>query len=205
MPTATSPLGGPSDSPPVRARQVLIPKSRLPGFNEQWVWDHASTRRGPGEQPPGVCLQSSLTAIGGVVEYRRSYSSSLSRRDTAVQVGVVFPDEQTATTAVDVLRAWQQRCDAHATEEGDLLRVQVSAVRTVRTKVGAGEQWMVTYRPVPGEPDSVWFNAEGYVRDGDTLTYLVIRSAGQDYNYPSGAEPIDNALRTAGRYLLKTR
>lgn len=204
-PATTSPTGDPSDSPLARAREALIPKSRFPGFNAQWVWDEASTRRGPGEQPPGVCLQSSLTAIGGVVEYRRSYSSSLSRRDFAVHLSVVFPDEQTATTAVDVLQAWQGRCETHATEADGLKRVSVSSARSVTTKVGTGEQWMVTYRPVPGEPDSVWFNAEGYVRDGDTLTYLVIRSAGQDYNYPAGGEPVDVGLRTAGRYLLNTR
>jgi hypothetical protein len=181
-----------------------LPKATLPGFNETWVWDQATTTRGPGRRPPGVCLQTSLTAIGGFAEARRDYTSSLSEDADATVNSVVFPDSQTATNVAAVLGAWQQRCRRHATRELALNDVQASAVDTVATRVGDGVHWLVTYGPAP-DPESQWFDAEGYVVDGDTLTYVVIRVAGQDYNYAAGRSPIERALRQAAARLEQTR
>ncbi len=145
-----------------------------------------------------------MISIGGSVAYRTDYGSSRSTDADAVQVTAVFPDEQTASTAEQILVAWHDRCQQRVDKQG-LEDAEVSAISEVPTDVGPGRRWMTTYRPVPGEPDSVWFNAEGFVRSADMITYLVIRNAGQDYNYPRGKEPIDHALKVAARYLRTQR
>ena len=202
-PTTTRPTP-PASSAAGRARAALIKTAELPGFNEEWVWDRHRTLRGPGEEPPPVCSVTSMISIGGVVASRTDYRSSLSEDASAVQVTAVFPDEETAVTAEQVLVAWHDRCQQRVDKQG-LEDAKVTATAEVKTDVGPGLQWMTTYRPVPGEPDAVWFNAEGFVRSTDMITYLVIRNPGQDYTYPRGKEPIDNALKVAGRYLRSQR
>lgn len=202
-PTATTPTP-PASSAAGRARAAQIKAAELPGFNVQWVWDRHRTIRGPGRQPPPVCGVTSMISIGGSVAYRTDYGSSRSTDADAVQVTAVFPDEQTASTAEQILVAWHDRCQQRVDRQG-LEDAEVSAISEIPTDVGPGRRWMTTYRPVPGEPDSVWFNAEGFVRSADMITYLVIRNAGQDYNYPRGKEPIDIALKVAARYLRTQR
>ncbi len=202
-PTTTRPTP-PASSAAGRARAALIKAAELPGFNEEWVWDRHRTLRGPGKEPPPVCSVTSMISIGGVVASRTDYGSSLSENASAVQVTAVFPDEETAVTAEQVLVAWHDRCQQSVDKQG-LEDAKVTAMSEIKTDVGPGRQWMTTYGPVPGEPDAVWFNAEGFVRSTDMITYLVIRNAGQDHNYPRGKEPIDNALKVAGRYLRTQR
>ncbi|MGH3470891.1 MAG: hypothetical protein ACRDPG_02435 [Nocardioidaceae bacterium] len=149
-------------------------------------------------------MRASLTAIGAVHEVRRDFSSHLSKLDRATQITAVFPDEHTAITAADVLGAWQQGCASHAQSMG-LKHVAVHAPEQLQTPVGPAEDWMVTFRPVPQGRTASWWNAEGFVRDGDTLTYLVIVSAGQDYDYPTGQQPMERALAVAGLALKRSR
>lgn len=197
--------GTPSDSTAQRARKAQIPAAELPGFNDEWSWTAAGSGPGSGRELPSVCLQSSLTAIGAVTEYRTDYGSSLDDNSSAVQFTAVFPDEQTAVTASDVLDAWHRNCTRHATQDLGLEQVDVSNVSPVSTTVGPGMEWLTTYRPVAGDPDAAWFQAQGFVRDGDTLTYLIITTAAQDYNYEQGQEPVSLALEVAGHYLAETR
>lgn len=209
-PSASAPPDSPDsgatgdDSSAARAHRSLIPKAKLPGFNEQWVWDGAETLRSGGRTPPGVCLQASLTAIGGFAEARRDYTSSLSADAHATVLSAVFPDPQTTRTAVSVLSAWQDRCQRYATQELGYRDVRVTETETEPTRVGPGVHWLVSHLPGP-DRESRWFDAEGYVVDGDTLTYVVIRVAGQDYNYEAGQSPVEQTLRVAGKRLQRTR
>lgn len=200
-PSATTSSPAEQDSSPGRAQQAQIPAEQLPGFNEEWRW--TATRRV--QNATSLCMLSSLESIGAVNQVSTKFTSSASKTTSAVQITGVFPDEHTALTAVAVLDAWQGKCADYAAQDVGLNHVEVSDQREVTTSVGSGRQWMVTYRPVPGQPDSVWFDSEGFVRDGDTLTYVLYKSAGQDYNYETGQEPIDRALAVAGDYLERTR
>lgn len=202
--TSTPPDDNPSDSDPARAKQAQIPARQLPGFNPEWKWTKRSSGPGPGQDVPSVCMQSSLTAIGGVAEYRTDFDSPLDDSSWAVQETVVFPDEQTAITSESVLDAWQKKCARYAKSAG-LKDVKVTRLSEVSTATGPGQQWLVMYGPVPGDPDASWMQAEGYVRDGDTMTYLVMTTAGQDYNYESGQEPVAQGLQVAAERLLATR
>ncbi len=145
-----------------------------------------------------------MIAIGGFAEARRDYSSSLTDEAGATVISVVFPDAETARSAVSVLAAWQQRCAAYAEDELGRTRVRVSSAEQVRTVVGPATHWLVTHGPAPGRGSS-WFDAEGYVVDGDTLTYTVIRVVSQDYSYPAGRSPIEETLLVAGARLARTR
>lgn len=199
------PSEGNSNSKPKRAKKSRIEAEELPGLNDDWEWTQESSGKGPGQDMSSVCMVASLTAIGGVAEHRTDYGNDQTDTARATLHTVVFPDEKTATNAVRVIEAWHDACKARAKDTLGLKKARVSKISKVDTSVGDGEQWMVTYRPVPNEPDSVWFQAEGFVRDGDTLSYLIVVSAGQDYNYERGHEPIDEALRIAADRLLATR
>jgi hypothetical protein len=147
-------------------------------------------------------MTTSLTAIGAVSEYRTDFAVRGSDADTAVQMTAVFPDTVTARTSATVLDAWQQSCGAHATTDLGYRRVRVGPVGDVATSVGVGHAWPLTYRSTTGSVPQDWSQAEGYVTDNDTMTYLVIRrSAGQTGPPP----PIDDALAVAGDFLVSSR
>jgi hypothetical protein len=202
-PSATSDPD-PSDSTSKRAKKAQIPAAKLPGLNQEWVWSKTGAGPGPGEEVPSVCQKASLTSIGAVSEYRTDYGSPVDDQAYAVQMTGVFPDEQTIATAISVLEAWHKTCRAHAREQG-LKRVDVGDLTAVSTAAGEGQQWLTTYGPVAGAPDDTWFEASGFVADGDTLTFLVMTNAGQDYNYEGGEQPMDHAVEVAGQYLVNSR
>lgn len=202
---ATSAPDQGGNSLPGRARKSRIPAASLPGFNDEWVWQQAASGPGPSEHLPGLCLRSSLTAIGAVAEHRTDFTSDLSDTESAVQLTAVLPDEQTAQTASDVLLTWQGDCDNHARSELGLKGVEVGSPEETPTDVGPAVHWLSTYGPVEGDPDAAWFVAEGFVSDGDTLTYLVMTSVGQDYSYPPGSTPIERSLQVAADALINSR
>lgn len=189
------------DSPPSRAGQAQIPAARLPGFSTSWRWTSTGT---PHDQL-SPCLLTPLTSIGAVRQVGRTYrGSSEARTSGAAQLTGVFPDEHTARTAEAVLVAWHDRCAGRAKQLG-LQDVNVSEMRGVPTTVGTAYQWTLRFGPVVGEPHSLWFVSQGFVRDGDTITVLVYRSARQDYKYAPGQEPVDRGLQVASNYLKATR
>lgn len=200
------PDDNPNDSAASRAKKAQIPAKKLPGFNDQWEWAKQSSGPGLGQDMPSVCMQAPFSAIGATEDgqYRTDFNSPLDDRSWAVQQTVVMPDEQTGKRVEAVLTSWQQKCAKQAKKLG-LKKVDVSPATEVPTATGTGTQWLVTYRPVPGDPDASWLQAEGFVRDGDTLTYLVMTTAGQDYNYESGQEPMAQALQVAAKRLLASR
>lgn len=194
----------PNGSNVKRAERAQMPADELPGLNDEWVWQQESEGEGPGERPPSVCMQTSLESIGAVGEYRTDYTSSLDDQVRAVQLTAVFPDAQTANLASTVLNSWHAACKANATSLG-LKKVKVGPITKVPTSVGTGKTWLTTYGPVKGHPDDSYFHAEGFVTDGDTMTYVVFISPGQDYNYPDGETPAELALKLGADYLESSR
>lgn len=194
----------PEGSTAERAEQAQIPAHLLPGYNDQWVWQRFESGSGSFKpRQPSVCLQASLTSIGAVADYRTSYSGPGATDTTAFQMTAVFPDEQTAQTASQVLVAWHNQCHAYASRSWE--QVNVGGVSAVPTVVGPGSAWLTTYKPVPGVPHAGYLDELGFVLDGDTMTVVVMLEVGQDYDYPAGHTPVDEALRVAGRYLVRSR
>jgi hypothetical protein len=190
-----------------RAKQSQVALADMPGFNSDWVWDKASGNAGPRPTSPGQsrCMQASLTAIGGVVEYSTAYTVAGDSEDEAVLTTAVFPDEHTAQMAESVLASWQQRCRVYLSRQPGVDQVAITDDRPTGTSIGPAHSRLVGFGPVQGDPESGYFNGEGYVRDGDVISYLVMHNVGQDYNYEEGREPVQLGLKAAADALERTR
>jgi hypothetical protein len=195
----------PDGSSASRARASRIPADELPGLNDAWTWRVESRGPGPGEFPPSLCTLSSLESIGASSTYRTDYDSKASKADRATVMTAVFPDEHTATLAKTVLRSWHAQCERRLKNQLGYKRVSVSPIDEIATDVGPAEHWLSAYGPLNDNPDEGWFQAEGFVADGDTLTYVVILSVGQDYDYEPGQQPVELALGIAGAKLAQSR
>jgi len=199
--TLPTPTTSSTPAPTRRLRAALVPAAELPGFNDSWTWDRQRVFRGAGLGALPGCSRANLIAIGGVAAVLSDYRSPASD-DTAyaVQVTVRFPDEQTASRAESVLIAWHDRCEKTLRQQGRK-NPQVGDIAAVTTDVATARQWLSTYGSVPGDPDATYFHAEGFVRSGHLLSYLILHNAGQDYNYEQGDEPMANALKKAAEFL----
>jgi hypothetical protein len=211
-PTSTSssseftqgPTQNPNGSRGSRAKASRIPAGELPGLNDTWTWRVESQGPGPGESAPSLCTLSSLESVGAKSSYRTDYDSAVSKSAHATVITAVFPDLQTATLAKTVLRSWQAQCARRLKHQFSYENVTVGPIGKVQTDVGVGEEWLSSFGPVAGHADEAWFQGEGFVADGDTLTYVVIASIGQDYNYEPGQQPVELALAVAGAKLEQT-
>jgi hypothetical protein len=199
------PTPDPNGSPAERAKASRIPARELPGLNELWTWKLASRSDDEGTSPPSLCMLSSLRSIGASSTYRTDYKHPGVKTARATVITAVFPDQHTAMLAKTVLRSWHAQCEQRLKKDLDYKRVSVSKIQTDATDVGPGEQWLSAFGPIAGHPDEGWFQAEGFVEDADTLTYIVMVNQGQDYNYEDGQQPLDLALVVAGRQLKSSR
>jgi hypothetical protein len=199
------PTENPNGSTAKRAKASQIPASEMPGLNDTWTWELASEGEGEGDSQPSRCMLSSLESIGAASTYRTDYNHPGVKTARATVITAVFPDEHTAVLSKTVLRSWHAQCEKRLKKELGYTRASVSKIRTDPTDVGPGEQWLSIFGPVPGHPDDGWFQGEGFVEDADTLTYIVIVSVGQDYNYDEGQQPMDLALVAAGAHLKSSR
>ena len=66
---------------------------------------------------------------------------------------------------------------------------------------GAGQAgwYLLTYGPVPGDPDARFFDAQGTALVGSRIAMVSMVLAGQDYDYPAGREPMVAAVQHAAR------
>ncbi len=195
------------NSPARRAKASQVTAAALPGFNADWLWDKADGRAGQRPTSPGTsrCLRASLTAIGGVVEYSTAYTVAGDAEDEAVLTTAVFPDERTAVMAESVLAKWLKTCRPYLASQPGVSTVGLTTDRVTRTIVGPAHSRLLGFGPVQGDRDSTYFNGEGYVRDGDVISYLVMHSVGQDYNYDVAREPVTLGLRAAAVALKRSR
>jgi hypothetical protein len=199
------PTQDPNGSTSARAKASRIAASELPGLNDAWKWRLASQGNGSGDSPPSLCMLTSLESIGAKATYRTDYDSPLSKTARATVITAVFPDQQTAVLAKTVLRSWHAQCESRLKKELGYERVKVTAIRKSPADVATGEHWLSTFGPVQGRPNDSWFQSEGFVEDADTMTYIAIVSAGQDYDYEPGQEPIDLALVVGAAQLAASR
>jgi hypothetical protein len=199
------PTQDPNGSTAARAKASQIPADALPGLNDTWTWQIASEAPGSGDSPPSLCLQSTFESIGAASTYRTDYKHPGVKTARATVITAVFPDQHTAVLAKTVLRSWHAACEKRLKKDLGYRRVSVSPIQTQSTDVGPGEAWLAAFGPVQGHPDDGWFQGEGFVEDADTLTYVVIVSAGQDYNYEQGEQPAELAVAIAGEHLKASR
>jgi len=182
------PTDGPT-SPPKGLRAALLTPQRLPAPGDL-TWTAAQTRKGSGGEDISVCQVTDLEALGTSRAFTRRFTSG---SVTATQVVAQFVDEVGSQGGYDILQAWLSRCAKQARAAG------FESVKAPKryTPIAAGDSagWaLVTYGPVPDDPNAAFIEAQALVRVGDTLSWVVWEETGQDYNYAPGQTPPERAV-----------
>ncbi|MCX6395305.1 MAG: hypothetical protein NTV23_02340 [Propionibacteriales bacterium] len=184
-PTAASP------SPEALLDRLLDTRS-VPGLNATWRWQDGETGRA-GSEPFGLCAKADLASIGAGEVVQRTYFPPVDTDDNAAEQVTEFPDGTTTAGALAVLKSWQKKCTAHLGRPG----AKVGPITPV--PVGTGSFWyLVSY---PEGNDEGRFHAFGVAVVGNRMAALTIDNGGQDYNYPSGQEPMVAMVRAAAARL----
>lgn len=203
---AKSPTGTPSASASPAAAAApatkmtlsdrLLTAEELPGFNDHFTWLAAGTRKTEGPEPFGTCHKFAMTSIGAMRVVVRDFAPKGGPdTDTASHLVADFADGSTARRAFEVLKSWRGQC-AEKLSEYD--RRDVGGLQAVTAGSADAVWYMLTYGPASGETDDdAYFDAQGLARVGKRISVLQMRLVGQDYNYPSGHEPMVQAVRTA--------
>jgi hypothetical protein len=177
-------------------RGGLLPADQLPGFNDEFAWRERSTRMREGRRPFGTCHKFAMTSIGATrVTVRRYVPAAKSPGSTASNLVAEFADDMTARRAYEVLKSWREQCadrlKTHPSSDvGALKQIPVDGHGAV------GNWYLLVYGPAD-RPDSSSFDAQGLTRVGSTISVVQMSLEGQDYDYPSGGEPMVGAVRKA--------
>ncbi|HYO40406.1 MAG TPA: hypothetical protein VER39_12210 [Nocardioidaceae bacterium] len=201
--SSSGPTSGPTASPtarPARLADRLLGAGDLPGFNAEYRWTAGPV--GP-ESPSssfGTCQRFSVTSIGAERALVRRYRPAVAAAgaDRAGELVAQFPDEMTARRAFGVLTAWRAQCADRLRQHA---RSQIGSLQPVPVQGGSGGWYLLTYGPVPGDPQSQFFDAQGMAVVGSRIALVSMVLAGQDYNYEPGREPMVTAVRRAAERL----
>lgn len=201
-PTQTKPSARPDRARKGTAR--LLTAREMPGFNESFRWRVGSTRTREDRRPFGTCHRFPMMSVGATEVAVRGYEP-VGPADgvTAAHLVADFVDPKTAQRAYEVLKSWREQCADQLRRRYD--RVEVNGLQSVEIPgsggATAGNWYLLVYGPASGERDAGYFDAQGFTRVGSTISVLQMRLVGQDYNYPSGREPMVQAVTTAAAKL----
>ena len=174
---------------------LLLPASRLPGFNDTWTWAVKGT--GPQRSPFGICQRFQMQDLGAAETVVRRYQPA-----GGITGGIGghlvsrFVDDRSASQTMQVLQSWHDRCKDRLDR---FETARVGPMTSVRTSRGTASWYLVTH--AKPNADEGRFDALGVLRDGSTVELLLLNLEGQDYNYEQGKEPMVQALRNAADQL----
>jgi len=174
---------------------LLLPASRLPGFNDTWTWAVKGT--GPQRSPFGICQRFQMQDLGAAETVVRRYQPA-----GGITGGIGghlvsrFVDDRSASQTMQVLQSWHDRCKDRLDR---FETARVGPMTSVRTSRGTASWYLVTH--AKANADEGRFDALGVLRDGSTVELLLLNLEGQDYNYEQGKEPMVQALRNAADQL----
>lgn len=193
-PTVSATAEPTASASPETLTDRLLPTADVPGLNATWTWQDGET--GPaGSEPFGLCAKVDLASIGASDVVERSYFPPVDTDDSAGEQIAEFPDATTTGRAVAVLKSWQKKCAAHIDRAG----VKVRPITSVSTASGTGFWYLVSY---PEGADEGRFHAFGVAVVGTRVAVLSIDNGGQDYNYPTGEEPMVAMVQAAAGRLV---
>jgi len=199
--TAEAPgdLGAAVQAPPPGAgpKAMLLRADEIPGLNARHSWKPIATEHRERRRPVWACQVTDFLSIGATDVWVRRFVGQPGGGDSARARSAVitFVDNKSAQRAHAVLRAWHDRCEEQLAR---FRRVRVDAAGTAIPVSGGKAEWrMAIYGPVPGQREAAYFDATGYVRKGKRISLTTMVNVGQDYNYPSGREPIVGAVRAS--------
>jgi len=179
----------------------LLDGRRLPGFNEQYRMRTASTQAREPRRLFGTCQRFPMTSIGATSVAVRGYEPVIREavgHDSAGELVAEFPDSTTARRAYAVLVAWRKQCADKLARHRSR---RIGQLQDISTPNGTGDWYLLTYGPVPGEPDLHWFDAQGMAVVGKRIAMVEMILEGQDYTYDTGREPIVAAVQRAAARL----
>jgi hypothetical protein len=180
-------------------RRRLLTAAEVPGFNDQFGWKPGGTRPGEPAGLFGTCQRFDLSSIGATRTVTRGYRPEPAEsRDVAGELVAEFPDDATARRAFEVLKSWRAKC-ADRLRGKD--RPKVGGLQEVTVTGGTGAWYLLTYKPVQGDPDAQWFDAQGMAMVGSRIALVKLALAGLDYNYDAGKEPMVAAVQRAAAKL----
>jgi len=192
-PEPTEPEPEPTEPTPEPAglRAALLPASSLPVPGDAPAWTLEGTVRGEGPDLVSVCQRTALANVGATRTVTRQYSSG---DLSATHLVARFGDDVSAGRTYEVLQSWWGQCSEQL-EQQDLEPGRIPSSYTDMPGVGdrAGWSWL-SYGPVPGDPDAANIEVQALVHGDETLSWVIWRQVGQDYNYPPGQTPPERAL-----------
>jgi hypothetical protein len=185
----TEPTPEPTDdptSPATGLASALLTADTLPapaGIS----WGPGTVKRGTGAADISVCQRPrvKLSSIGAT---KGAHVRVRSRSVSARHVVARFPDARSATLGYGVLEAWLGQCEEHGRARG-FFTVNAPDGYTSADGGDAAGRALVFYGPVPDDPSAAFIEPQALVRVGDTLSWVVWKQIGQDYNYEEGQSP----------------
>lgn len=206
-PSTTSPTPTPEPTPTQTVTPApdltskLLPARAVAGLNQEWRWRAGETRTAePATEQLPECLRFSLAAIGASEAVTRSYLPPRFAADapaSALQVVAGFPDQETASRVMQVLRSWHGTCERRLNKVSDQKHRISDAV-----SVGRGLDAFTYLHTTRGStPDTTAFEDVSQVRVGDRISIVVVRLDEQDYNYDQDDTPAARSAVAAARRL----
>ncbi len=182
---------------------MLLRAAEVPGLNAQQSWKTIGTAHAEKPQPVWACQVTDFSSIGATDVWVRRFVGQPGGGDSAKARSAVitFADPQSAARAFAVLRSWGDRCEDQLKQKHKRVRVDASPT-PIDVSSGDAEWRLAIYGPVKGDPNAGFFDATGYVKNGDRISLVSMVNVGQDYNYPPGHEPIVGAVQNAATKLL---
>lgn len=174
---------------PTGPRAALLNAATLPAPGDV-VWKPGTTQHGTGPDNVSVCQVVELDSIGATNGAISRFKSGSVR---ATHVVARFADELSSTQAYEVLQAWVSGCARQARTRG-FEHIETPRGLTPLTAGDAAGWALVSYGPVPADPYSSYIETQSLVRVADTLSWVVWRQIGQDYNYAKGQTPPELAI-----------
>jgi hypothetical protein len=205
--TTTSAVPTPTDGPTTdgggaggNAVGRLLGAAEVPGFNDEFHWQERATGTSEPGALFGTCQRFGLTSIGAESVALRSFrpAGPGGGTDQAGELVAEFPDSTTARRAFAVLKSWRATCGERLK---DRQQVRVGGLKDVPVDGGTSGWYLVKYGPVAGDPDALFFDAQGMAVVGSRIAMVEMILAGQDYNYEPGQEPMVAALQRAAAKL----
>lgn len=198
--TEESPSAAPVQPPPPGSgpKEMLLRADEIPGLNDQHGWKPIATENSERRRPVWACQVTDFSSIGATDVWVRRFVGQPGGGDSAKARSAVitFADDKSAERAYAVLRAWHDRCEEQLRDRYQRVRVDAAAT-AVEVDNGVAEWRMAIYGPAEGEREAGYFDATGYVRNGNRISLTTMVNVGQDYNYPAGEEPIVGAVENS--------
>jgi len=206
-PATTSPTNTPSTTPstttvtppptpvaPPRAAglaSALVPAADLPRDPSGRPWNAGADVRGSSVTTASACQRAPLTSIGATKVVQRGYDNR--NPGSVVNTVAAFADDDSARRGYAVLEAWVRDCAGTLREHGKRPMNTPSGFGPVQTQTSPAGWAVVFYGPVRNDPNAAHIEGQSVVVDDETLSWVVYRRIGQDYNYESGQAPPERA------------